>query len=184
MSLEPPQGPLAGPAAAAPHEPDLNGYLTGDERAAAQTLAAHVARMTHHHMARRIKRLAENFPDRPQRTWDMKTWLVTLPEKRLKLYAELSAFEAALLTMPPARDCMANWQAAAILADTYPGRFPAPTDQIARELLALRERARDRLRAENRSRPVKIMVPEPTPPSEPRRGRRTATRPATTLSPV
>lgn len=135
------------------------------------------------HMARRLRRLREHFPDRPKRTWEMKTWLVTLPDKRLRLYAELSAFEAALLAMPPARDCLTNWQTAALAADICPGRFPAPTDQIAGELLALRAKARERLRAENRSRPVKITVPEPTSPAEPRRGRRTAARPATTLSP-
>ncbi|MET7390466.1 hypothetical protein ACFYPT_38825 [Streptomyces sp. NPDC005529] len=181
MSLELRQAPLGGPASSALHEPDLDVYLTGDERAAAKILASHVARMAPRHLARRFKRLAEQFPDRPQRTWDMKEWLVTLPEKRLRHYAELSAFEAALLATPPARDYLSNWQAAAALAESYPGRFPAPTDQIARDLIALRAAARDRLRAKNRSQ-APITVPEPAHPAAPRRGRRTATRPITTLS--
>ncbi|MFJ2769568.1 hypothetical protein [Streptomyces sp. NPDC087300] len=114
----------------------------------------------------------------------MKKWLITLPDKRLKLYAELSAFEAALLAMPPASECLASWQTAAALVDLYPGYLPAPTDQTARDLLALRETARDRLRTENRSRSAAVTVPEPTSPTGSRRGRRTATRPATTLSTV
>ncbi|MDX3078440.1 hypothetical protein [Streptomyces sp. MI02-7b] len=168
---------------ARPVSGDLNAFLTDVELTQARAIAGIISRPLARQFAKRLRRLARQFQDRPRQAVAMKRWLVKLPPERLSLFAELSAFEGAALVMPPAEAGERDWQTATSIIDVYPGIIPASQDTSARQLLSLRSTAQHRQEIAAQGLPLPAGPPwGPSAVGSPvRRGRRTAQRPATTL---
>lgn len=157
----------------------LTPFLTADELALARTYSARLERELRTQFNKRLRRLKNLFVDRPLKAALAKEWLLAMPPERLKLFAELTTFEAALFRLPPTSDNDLDWQAGLAAADAYPGVVPHTHAGLHRYLLELRALAIERQKSGHHPSPTTLAQRTQTLPGR-RAGRRTASRPATT----
>ncbi|MFJ4895944.1 hypothetical protein ACIP5U_39075 [Streptomyces sp. NPDC088788] len=118
-------------------------YFSEAEREQADLLAEQVGPRLLLQFHKRLNRLRRQFQDRPEKAMHVKQWLLGLPRERLGRYAELNAFETALLQMPLAPSRW-DWHSAWEVVRRYPGVVAQSERHLADELGSLVWKARRR----------------------------------------